>query len=343
MHTPARAAAAVLLLSIAGLAACEKNAATGRNQFTALSRQDEIQMGSSAMPSMISENGGKVSSASAQAYVTNLGRALAAHTEADNPSLPWEFTLLDTPEVNAFAMPGGKVFVARGLAEKLTNEAELAGVMGHEIGHVTARHISQQIAKQTGVQVGAAILGAAVAAAAGEKHQTEAAAAGTAITVGGQLVTLKFSRDQEAEADHLGLRYMTRLNYNPIAMDQVMAILQAEVGAGRTPELLATHPDPANRRKNIAQELRTTYKSTQGNPQFVLKEQEYRDGLLSTLKSLPPAKQPAPPKAGLDVTPAAPRAFVLGRPETWCAHCAALAEQERLAAAQRTVVATQAH
>jgi predicted Zn-dependent protease len=334
MHRLTRVASLTLpLAALLAASACETNAATGRNQFTALSRDQEIEMGSSAMPSMISENGGKVNSASAQAYVTNLGRALASKTESDNPSLPWEFTLLDTPEVNAFAMPGGKVFVARGLAEKLTNEAQLAGVIGHEIGHVTARHISQQIAKQTGVEVGAAILGAAVAAAAGDKHQTEAAAAGTAITVGGQLVTLKFSREQEAEADHLGLRYMTRLNYNPLGMDQVMAVLEAEVGAGRTPELLSTHPDPANRRKNIAKELATTYKSTQNNPQFVFKEQEYRSGLLNTLKSLPPARQPQP-KAGVDVAPTVQRAFVLGRPETWCAHCAAIAEQERLARQQ---------
>ncbi|MFT3685594.1 MAG: M48 family metalloprotease [Phycisphaerales bacterium] len=327
MQTTVRVlAVAGLLAALAGTTGCETNAATGRSQFSALSRQQEIEMGTSAMPSMISENGGKVNSAAATTYVTNLGKSLAAQTEADNPSLPWEFTLLDTPEVNAFAMPGGKVYVARGLAEKLTNEAELAGVIGHEIGHVTAHHISQQIAKQTGVEVGAAILGVAVAAAAGEKHQTEAAAAGTAITVGGQLVTLKFSRDQEAEADHLGLRYMTKLHYNPQAMDQVMAVLQAEMGAGRTPELLSTHPDPANRRKNIAKELATTYKSTQNNPQYVLKEQEYRNGLLNILKSLPASK-----KTALDVTPENARTFALGRPQTWCAHCAAAAAAEQAA------------
>ncbi|MBY0308521.1 MAG: M48 family metalloprotease [Phycisphaerales bacterium] len=323
MKTTARSALApAALLAALALSACQTNPATGRSQLFAISRSQEIEMGTSAMPSMISENGGKVNSAAAQAYVAGIGRSLAAQTEADNPGLPWEFTLLDTPEVNAFAMPGGKVFVARGLAEKLTNEAQLAGVLGHEIGHVTARHISSQIAKQTGVQVGAAILGAGVAAVAGQKNQTTAAAAGTLITVGGQLVTLRFSRDQEAEADHLGLRYMAKLNYDPAAMDQVMVVLEQEMGSGRQPELLSTHPDPANRRKNIAQELRTAYKGTQNNPQYVLKEQEYRAGLLNVLRGLPAPRGGQQRGDAGETGLGADRAFALGRPETWCAHCA---------------------
>jgi predicted Zn-dependent protease len=325
MRTAKTLLAAAAISAVATLAGCSTNAATGRSQLTGYSREQEIQLGTSAMPSMINEYGGKVNSAAIQSYVTGIGHNLSTKTESDNPSLPWEFTLLDSAEINAFAMPGGKVFVARGLVERMTNEAQLAGVIGHEIGHVTARHISEQIGKQTGVQIGAAILGAAATAAAGERHQAAGEAAGVAIAVGGQLVTLKFSRDQEAEADHLGLRYMSRLNYNPVAMDQVMAILQEAMGSGRQPELLATHPDPANRRKNIQAELRTTYKATQNNPQYVLNESQFRTQCLTPLKALPAAKQQ---RSELDITPQYPRAFALNQPATWCAHCAAAAAAE---------------
>ncbi len=321
---------AVVSTALCGLSGCTTNAATGRSQFAAYSRSDEIALGTSAMPSMVAEYGGTVSSAPLRAYVSDLGSRLAAKTEADNPTLPWEFTLLDSAEINAFAMPGGKVFVARGLIEKMTNEAQLAGVIGHEIGHVTARHISEQIGKQTGVQIGAAVLGAAVTAAAGEKHRDAGAAAGVAIAVGGQLVTLKFSRDQEAEADHLGLRYMSRLNYNPAAMDQVMVILEEAMGSGRQPELLATHPDPASRRINIAREIRTTYAATQNNPRYVLNEERFRTQCLAPLKALPPAKGQ---RSSLEIAPNDAGAFVLDRPATWCAHCAAAARAERQEAA----------
>lgn len=310
---------ATTLTVLGSLSGCTTNAATGRTQFAAYSRSDEIALGTSAMPSMVAEYGGAVSNAALRSYVSDIGNRLAAKTEADNPTLPWEFTLLDSAEINAFAMPGGKVFVARGLVEKMTNEAQLAGVIGHEIGHVTARHISEQIGKQTSVQIGAAVLGAAVTAAAGERHRETGAAAGVAIAIGGQLVTLKFSRDQETEADHLGLRYMTRLNYNPAAMDQVMAILEEAMGSGRQPELLATHPDPASRRINIAKEIRTTYAATQNNPKFVLNEDRFRTQCLVPLQALPAAKAQG---SDSDVTPSNARAFALDQPSTWCAHCA---------------------
>lgn len=324
MAITAKTTLAVSLLLLTALAGCQTNAATGRSQFTGYTRAEEIQLGTSAMPSMISEYGGKVNSQALQDYVTNLGRSLAAKTESDNPSLPWEFTFLDSPEINAFAMPGGKVFVARGLVDKMTNEAQLAGVIGHEIGHVTARHISEQIGKQTSVQIGTAVAGVIVASSTRDKYQTTGEILGVAIPVAGQLVTLKFSRDQEAEADHLGLRYMTKLNYNPLAMEQVMAILQEAMGSGRQPELLATHPDPANRRKNIAKELRTTYAFTQNNPTYVFNEDSFRTQMLVPLKSLPAPKQKKAEGPSAEPT-GTPRAFVLGQPATWCAHCAAAA------------------
>ena len=116
-----------LVLTLVGLAStmtgCETNAATGRPQYLRYNRDEEIQLGSEATPELTKEYGGKVANPELQAYVTGIGQRLSQQTEADNPTLPWEFTLLDSDVINAFALPGGKVFFSRGLAEKMTNEA----------------------------------------------------------------------------------------------------------------------------------------------------------------------------------------------------------------------------
>lgn len=301
----------------ASLAGCTTNATTGRSQFNALSRDEEISMGTQAMPELVQEFGGSVRDPNLQNYVTTIGRQLASVTEADNPSLPWEFTLLDSDVINAFALPGGKVFVSRGLAAKMTNEAQLAGVLGHEVGHVTARHINDAIARQKGVEVGAGLLGILAGAAAGGNQQERdqiAAGIGTAVTVGGGVVLLRFSRDQEHEADSLGIRYMTKLNYNPIGQMQVMQILAREAGSGGGSEWLATHPFPENRVERIKGMLAREYAFTQNNPQFQLYEDRFRTQFLAKLALL------APPAHGSS------RTFALGNPATWCAHCAAAAE-----------------
>lgn len=301
----------------AGLAGCVTNPTTGRSQFNALSRDEEISMGTQAMPDLVQEYGGAVRDPNLQNYVTNIGRQLASVTEADNPTLPWEFTLLDSDVINAFAMPGGKVFISRGLAAKMTNEAQLAGVLGHEVGHVTARHINDAITRQQGVEVGAGLLGILAGAVSGGNQQERdqiASGIGTAVTVGGGVVLLRFSRDQEHEADSLGIRYMTKLNYNPIGQMQVMQILAGEAGGGAGSEWLATHPFPENRVERIKGMLAREYAFTQNNPQFQLYEERFRTQFLSKLALLdPPAHR-------------SPRAFALGNPATWCAHCAAAAE-----------------
>src|SRR5205823_502333 len=114
----------------------------------------EVQMGAEAMPELTKQYGGKVANTDLQTYVTGVGRKLAATTEADNPALPWEFTLLNSDVINAFALPGGKVFLTTGLAKRMTNEAQMAGVLGHECGHVTARHINDKITREMGAQLG---------------------------------------------------------------------------------------------------------------------------------------------------------------------------------------------
>jgi predicted Zn-dependent protease len=279
-----------LVSTLGLLVGCTTNPTTGRSQFNALSRSDEIAMGVQSMPAMLKEYGGRVAKQELQDYVTSIGRLMAAQTEGDAPTLPWEFTLLDSDVINAFALPGGKVFMSRGLAERMTNEAQLAGVLGHEIGHVTARHINDQIARETGANLFAQVAGAL----AGEAGGAIAQAAPVVINYGGTAVLLKYSRDQESEADSLGMRYMAKVGYNPAAQKQVMEILaQASKGAGGPGgEFFATHPYPETRIKRINALLEKEYAGYQTNPKFSYKEEEFRAKFLNRLKAAFPEGRP---------------------------------------------------
>lgn len=280
----------ILALSLmAALPACSTNPTTGRSQFNLLSREEEIQIGQQQSPELTQEFGGRVENQALQSYVTEVGQRLAARTEGDNPSLPWEFTLLDSDVINAFALPGGKVFITRGLVSKMNNEAQLAGVLGHEIGHVTARHINDQLTRQTAAGVGAQII-------SGIAGQSSSAAVQqitpVIIQYGGNGILMKFSRDQESEADRLGMRYMTELGYNPVGQRQVMEILQRESGAGGGSEFFATHPYPETRIERINEWLNDEFAFTQNNPKYTLQEQEFQRRFLSRLSAAFPAGRP---------------------------------------------------
>jgi predicted Zn-dependent protease len=182
---------------------------------------------------------------------TGLGRKLAAASE--KPSLPWSFKVVDDASVNAFALPGGYIYVTRGLMTHLRTEAELVSVLGHEIGHVTGRHSASQMSKQQ-LAMGGLIVGMMV--------EPELQRFGGLAQQGLGVLFLKFGRDHENEADELGLRYMTREEYDPREMIEVFGVLdrvgRAEGGAGRMPEWLSTHPNPGNRQTNIQEEIAKT-------------------------------------------------------------------------------------
>ncbi len=182
-----------------------------------------------------------------QRYLQQFGTRLAATSE--RPNLPWTFRVVDDPVVNAFALPGGFIYVTRGIFAHLNSEAELAAVVGHEIGHVTARHSVSQLSKQQLAQ-----LGLAVGTIASPEFEQFAGLASQALGV----LFLKYSRDAESQADELGLRYLRRGNYDPREMPHVFEMLdrvsQAQ-GGGRVPQWLATHPNPENRRGRIEQEI----------------------------------------------------------------------------------------
>src|SRR5206468_2522231 len=218
-------------------AACAVNPATGKRQLMLVSEGEEIQMGAQ-YDSQVVLSIGEYPDPALQDYVADLGRKLAATSE--RPNLAWTFRVVDDPSVNAFAIPGGHVYITRGILAHMTNEAQLATVMGHEIGHVTARHTAHQMSRE---QV--ANLGLAVGSIASSRLARYAGLASQALGV----LFLKFSRDNENQADELGVRYSSRTNYDSRQMDSVMAMLDRieSQSGGRLPEWLATHPNPGNR------------------------------------------------------------------------------------------------
>lgn len=225
---------------------CATNPATGASQLMLVSEAQEIQMGQQADPAVIATIGLYPDSAW-QRYIQQFGARLAATSE--RPDLPWTFRVVDDPAVNAFAIPGGFIYVTRGLLAHLTSEAELASVVGHEIGHVTARHTAAAMSKQQLLGLGLAI---------GSMANSEVAKyAGTANQALG-ILYLKFSRDDENQADQLGLRYMRRANFDPRQMSEVFRMLDRLTTASsgdRLPTWLATHPSPANRVADITAQV----------------------------------------------------------------------------------------
>jgi predicted Zn-dependent protease len=160
--------------------------------------------------------------------------------------------LADTQTVNAFALPGGQVFITRALYDKLTTDGELAGVLGHETGHVVARHSAEQIAKS---QLTQGLTGAAVIAACDPNSPSGCVAASSMAALVGQLIDMKYSRTDETEADWLGVCFMNESGYDPHEMVSVMEILQSLSQGARQPEFLSTHPDPGNRIIQIQQDI----------------------------------------------------------------------------------------
>jgi predicted Zn-dependent protease len=234
----ARTAALSLLL----IAACTMNPATGQRQLTLMSEAQEIQMGRQTHPEVLATYGA-YDDPEWQRYIQELGGKLAALSE--RPHLDWTFTVLDDPVVNAMALPGGFVYVNRGILAHFNSEAELASVLGHEIGHVTARHSVEQISRAQLAQ-----LGLGVAAVASEEFRQYAGIASQGLGI----LFLKFGRDDENQSDALGLRYLTRAGYDPREMPKVFATLDRvseAAGMRGTPEWMSTHPDPGNRIHNI--------------------------------------------------------------------------------------------
>ncbi len=278
----------VLLLPV-GLTApgCVTNPATGKRVFNTMSVEREIEIGEQAQPKFIESNGGNIPDEQVLSYVRDLGNRLAEVSE--RPELPWEFHVLDSSQINAFALPGGKVFMSRGLMEKMTNEAQLAGVLGHEIGHVTSMHVGRRMSQAQAVQVGGLIL--LGAGAASDEDWLKILGVGT--TVGGSVYLLSFSRANETEADMLGVRYMSRLGYNPYGQVQVMEILKAESGgrgASGIERMLSTHPLPQDRIDDLRELIAEQYPESDSEGTYRFEQARFESVVLDRLKRLPPPR-----------------------------------------------------
>ncbi len=227
------------------------NEVTGETQRVALADEaDEVQLGLQAAPEMVGMHGGPSRNFQEQQHVEKVGETLLSALDkklaADNHHNPYrdvfQFTLLSDPEtVNAFALPGGLVFITEGLYDKLETEGQLAGVLGHEVGHVLERHGNQQMAKQgllQGLAGAAGVLGGDVSSA-------------RMAQMVGAVVGMKYGRQHELESDVWGVRLTTLAGYDPHAMVGLMKVLEAAGGGGNQPEFFSTHPNPGNRIQHI--------------------------------------------------------------------------------------------
>lgn len=217
----------------------EENPYTGRVQTISMTADREIQIGLASAPQMAQQHGGLHPNNQYQAFVDDVGNKLVKNSIALETPYKYEFHLLsDSKTINAFALPGGQIFITYALFSQLENESQLAGVLGHEIGHVLGRHSAERIAESEYWQglVTAGSVGGDVGGLVGGI---------------GQQTLLTNGRDDELESDELGVKFMIKAGYDPYEMIDVMEILKAAAGPNRVPEFQSTHPDPDNRIEKI--------------------------------------------------------------------------------------------
>ena len=237
-------AAAILIVSLIGYyMKREVNPVTGETQHISLSADQEVALGLQSAPEMAAQFGGEDPDPAAQAMVQRVGEQVVRNSDARGAPYQFQFTLLRDPEtVNAFALPGGPVFITRGLLKRLENEAQLAGVLGHEAGHVVGRHAAEHIAKN---QLAQGVVGAVAVGASDDQGHGRSAAMLAAFAA--QMAQLKYGRNDELEADNLGVKFMSQAGYDPRSMVEVMKVLEQASQGRAPPEFFSTHPNPENR------------------------------------------------------------------------------------------------
>jgi predicted Zn-dependent protease len=234
------------------------NPITGEKQHIAMNVDEEKAMGLQAAPEMAARMGGQIDPVedNRARFVAIVGRRIVEGSDAERSDYAdsFRFTLLNDPQtVNAFALPGGPIFITKALYEKLGSEAELAGVLSHEIGHVVGRHSAEQLAQS---QLGQTLVVAFGVGASGNDRGRQAAAIAAMVN---QVSQLRFSRTDESRADQLGLKYMAQAGYDPSAMLKVMEVLKGLSKGGRQPEFMQTHPLPESRITEIEETLQRDY------------------------------------------------------------------------------------
>ncbi|MBE7490645.1 MAG: M48 family metalloprotease [Planctomycetes bacterium] len=249
--------AALAALTLSAATGCQTDALTGKKTLNLYSYEEEKRLGDEAVQPILAELGGLYPDTALQQYLDEVGQKVAAagrtrlKGQAEFPDWPFQFYLVNSSMLNAFALPGGHVFVTRGILLRLKDEAELAGLLGHEVAHVFGRHGVERISKVQLMILPVALLGAF--------EETQGVAVVGVIAV--QLLAMKYGRDDETESDKFGMRFAARAGYHPAGIIGVMQMLKdfTHEHGGGGPEFLSTHPDPGNRVKYLGDQLRKEY------------------------------------------------------------------------------------
>ncbi|HMO40784.1 MAG TPA: M48 family metalloprotease [Saprospiraceae bacterium] len=253
------------------LSSCAVNPVTGKKELMLLSKDQEVAMGIQYNPEIIAAFG-SYNDEALQNFITQKGTEMARVSH--RPELDYKFQILDSPVVNAFAVPGGYVYFTRGILAHFNNEAEFAGVLGHEIGHITARHSARQYSSQILMQ-GALLLGVVVS--------NDFAQYADVASQGLGLLMLKFGRDHETQSDQLGVEYSTKIGYDAREMANFFNTIRRLSGdGGSVPTFLSTHPDPTDRNQKVYQ-LANKWQQKQPSAQFKVNRETYLrmiDGLV---------------------------------------------------------------
>ncbi|MHC4617727.1 MAG: M48 family metalloprotease [Planctomycetota bacterium] len=270
-------ALSILTFLLCFLAGCAINPITGEEELMLFGddiRQD-VSVGRRYAPEVEKQLGGRINNNALQNYVDSVGQRIARVSH--RPSLEYHFVALDHKSVNAFALPGGYLFITRGMLEKLETEAQLAGVLAHEVVHVVARDTMNAMSNQIGMEL---LLAAAVMSSGTSPPRGVM----TAAQVTRQIVSLQYSRDDENQADLAGLDYMVRAGYDPYATVQTMRMLEKQNRRSQI-EFFSTHPLHENRIEYLMRRIQVKYPAATG---FKVGKEDYRAGVLEHLSTMPP-------------------------------------------------------
>ena len=250
---------------------CSVNPVTGEAQLNLFGSdiRNDMSLGRQWAPQLEKEFGGVVENVSLGNYVNYVGRNIAQAGHA--PNLEWHFKVLRDNSVNAFALPGGYIYITTGMLKKLNSEAQLAGVLAHESVHVTARHTTARMSEQIGLDI-------LLSAVMPKETQQDIIRAASIVR---RIVALKYSRDDERQADTTGLAYMVKAGYNPYGMVETMRML-AEANTVSPIEFLSSHPAPQNRMEYLAQKIRTNYYNLSG---LRIGKEDYHRAVLEQLNN----------------------------------------------------------
>jgi predicted Zn-dependent protease len=268
-----------VVMTLIAVSGCVTNPVTGKEQLMLISPTQDVEIGKKYAPEIEKQLGGKIESPVITQYVNSIGQKVARVSH--DKDLKFTYIAVNDDSMNALALPGGYIFITRGMLEKLENESQLAGILAHETLHVTARHSAAAMSQQIGMGI---LMTAAMT-------QTSSQGAANAANLTTQLIGLKYSRENEKEADRYGMDYMVKAGYSPNGMVETMQIL-AEESRQRPVEFFSTHPNPENRvgllKRHIGKRgYDYNYQGLKVGPK------QYKENILDILETIPePIKRP---------------------------------------------------